>query len=138
MSSLESALSEHGDILAEEYISGREATCGVIDGFRGKEIYTLPPVEIIHLSTNDICPGNFSISEKKEIERLSSLVHKTLGLRHYSNSDFILSPRRGIYFLEVNSLPGMTENSLIPKSLTAVGVSVREFLHHIISLALKR
>ncbi|MEK7613960.1 MAG: hypothetical protein AAB439_03765 [Patescibacteria group bacterium] len=49
-------------------------------------------------------------------------------------SDFIVSPR-GIYFLEVNTLPGLTENSLLPKSLAAVGVSMPEFIEHVLNNA---
>ena len=63
-------------------------------------------------------------------------IHKTLNLLHYSRSDFIIS-EKGIYFLEVNTLPGLTEDSLIPKSLEAVGSSLPEFLDHVISLAIE-
>jgi len=150
LSALENTLEQHGSVIVEEYIKGKEATCGVIDNFRGQEMYTLPPVEIIPANSifdyeskysgksQEICPGNFSSEEKKEIERLSGLVHKALDLRHYSRSDFIVHPKRGVYFLEVNTLPGMTKESLLPKSLAAVGVSVKEFVHHIIDLTLKK
>ncbi|MDP3996783.1 MAG: hypothetical protein Q8P86_03775 [bacterium] len=60
-----------------------------------------------------------------------------MGLRHYSRSDFIIHPKRGIYFLEANTLPGLTEESLLPKSVVAVGSSLTEFLDHVISLAVK-
>jgi D-alanine-D-alanine ligase len=62
-------------------------------------------------------------------------MHKALGLRHYSRSDFIVSPR-GIYYLETNSLPAMTGESLFPKSLSAVGISLSDFFSHIVGLAL--
>lgn len=141
-------LSGESDALVEEYISGREATAGVIDGFREKELYNLPVVEIKHDNTffdfdskysgksEEICPGNFSTKEKKEIEELAGLVHKHLGLRHYSRSDFIVSPKRGIYFLEVNTLPGMTKESLVPLALKSVGSSVKDFVHHVLRLAM--
>jgi D-alanine-D-alanine ligase len=64
-------------------------------------------------------------------------IHRALDLRHYSRSDFIVTPR-GIYYLETNTLPGMTEESLLPKSLAAVGVSFPDFLSHLVDLALKR
>lgn len=136
------------DILLEEFIHGKEATCGVIDAFRGKEIYSLLPIEIrpatnhtffdyeakYNGETEEIVPGNFSREESAEIQRLAKLAHQALGLRHYSRSDFIVTPR-GIYILEVNTLPGLTEESLIPKSLRAVGSSLPEFLDHVITLA---
>jgi len=139
-------------VLVEEYISGKEATCGVIDHFRGREIYSLPPVEIrpsegseffdfnakYSGGSSEICPGNFSGEEKRQIEKTAALAHKLLGLRHYSRSDFIVSPEKGIYFLEVNTLPGLTEESLLPKSLEAIGCSMPDFLDHVLTLALDR
>jgi D-alanine-D-alanine ligase len=149
-SALYDILSERSDALVEELISGKEATVGVIDDFRNSSIYALPPVEIRYGGeksgdinffdyeskysgeSEEICPGNFSEKEKREMEILSKLVHKHLGLRHYSRSDFIVSPKRGVYFLEVNTLPGMTKNSLFPLSLKAVGASVKDFVHHVL------
>lgn len=138
-------------ILVEEYIRGREATCGVINHFRNKEIYALPPIEIrkpgqeiwkyddkYNGQTEEICPSHFSSDEKMALEKLAAHAHSALGLRHYSRADFIVSPR-GIYLLEVNSLPGMTaESSLWPKALQAVGCSYPDFLDHVITLALER
>lgn len=146
------ALEKSEAALVEEYIRGREATCGVVESFRGEEIYQLLPVEIVPPAEKDffdyqakysgisreICPGNFSPEEKKEIQQVAALVHQTLGLGHYSRSDFIVSPKRGIYFLEVNTLPGLTSESLLPKSLAAVGCSFPDFLEHLITLALNR
>ena len=145
-------LSEESDALVEEFIKGKEATVGVIDNYRNQKVYSLPPIEIRHKSQDgyfdfdskysgeaeEICPGNFSQSEKKEIETLATLIHQHLGLRHYSRSDFIVSPKRGIYFLEVNSLPGLTKESLIPKALHSVGSSTKDFIHHILLLALNK
>ena len=136
-------------VLIEEFIKGKEATCGVIDGFRGQEHYALLPIEIRHNSeffdykskyTNggaeEICPGDFSKEESKELERMAVEAHKHLGLRHYSRSDFIVHPKRGIFILETNSLPGLTEQSLIPKALNAVGSNLKEFISHLLSKTL--
>lgn len=135
-------------VLIEEYIRGKEATCGVVEELRGKKLYPLFPVEIIPASgkvfnyddkysqaTRKICPGNFTASEKDELMRVATLAHQTLGLRHYSRSDFIVSPR-GVYYLETNSLPGLTTESLLPTELTAAGVSYPAFLEHVLNLTL--
>lgn len=149
---LEKAFAIGDTALIEEYIDGREATCGVIDDFRGERVYALLPVEIVPASdreffdyeakyagkSQEICPGNFDDSTREELQRLSRLIHERLGLRHYSRSDFIIHPTRGIYFLEVNTLPGLTSESLLPKSLRAVGSSLSEFLDHIVTLARKK
>ncbi len=137
-------------VLIEEFIPGVEATVGVINSFRGEELYALPPIEIRHgrdffdydakyssPDTEEIVPGNFNEKDKAELLRLAREVHATLGLRHYSRTDFIVSPRRGVYVLEVNTLPGLTEASLVPKALAAVGSDLPEFLDHIIGLALE-
>lgn len=154
-SALYDVLSNGQNALVEEFISGREATVGVVDNFRGQKIYSLPPVEIRygkeHESDKDffdfeskysgesqeICPGHFSEAEKKEIEEIAKKVHEKLRLSHYSRSDFIVSPKRGVYFLEVNTLPGMTKESLFPLALKSVGSSVKEFVHHIMGILLK-
>lgn len=140
----------HSDVvLVEQYIKGREATCGVVEGFRGSRHYALMPVEIICPSTKQFfdyeakysgeteerCPGNFSYEEKKLIEEATIKAHHALGLRHYSRSDFILTPRGNLYILETNSLPGLTEASLLPRSLEAVGSNLTEFVDHVITLS---
>jgi D-alanine-D-alanine ligase len=142
------AFEESNLIMIEEYIEGREATCGVVENFRGEDIYALLPIEIIPASSNrvfdydskysgqskELCPAPFNRAINGKLEELAKAVHKELGLRHYSRSDFIVS-EKGIYFLEVNTLPGMTEESLLPKSVKAIGSSLKEFLDHIVSLA---
>lgn len=143
-------LQEAGGVLVEELIRGREATAGVVEGLRGEALYALPSIEIVPPTgtffsydakysgtTQEICPGRFSKKEKAELERLSRVMHEALGLRHYSRSDFIVSAR-GIYYLETNSLPAMTAESLLPKSLAAVGVQFPDFLEHLVGLSLKR
>ena len=139
------------DVLVEEMIKGKEATVGVIDDFRDKKVYVLPPTEIQlpkekdffdyeakYVSAEYICPGNFSSEEKEELKNLAEKIHTGLNLSHYSRSDFIIHPKKGIYALEVNTLPGLTDHSLIPKMLYSVGSDVPFFLDHIIKLALKR
>ena len=149
---IKNTIKETGSVMIEEYIKGREATCGVIEDFRGEDIYVLPSIEIIHSGehpffnyeakyggkTREECPSNFSKADKRQIAEISKKVHKELNLRHYSRSDFIISPTRGIYFLEVNTLPGLTQESLLPKSIQAVGSKLSDFLNHIIELAINK
>ena len=149
--SIKKALEISPNVLVEEYIRGREATCGVVDDFRGQRYYALPAIEIrkpggkqvwnytdkYSGETQEICPGNFTRGEKETLEGMAIKAHDALGLRHYSRSDFILSPR-GIYILETNTLPGMTAESLLPKALSAVGCKYPDFLDHVIKLALEK
>lgn len=138
-------------LLIEHYLRGREATCGVIDDFRGRDFYPLPAVEIRRPSgkpvwtyddkysgeTEEICPAAFSEVEKQEIARMAVAAHRALGLRHYSRSDFIITAY-GVYILETNSLPGLTNESLLPKALAAVGCPYPHFLDHVLNLALNK
>ncbi len=157
-SELESALyegiSNDSNLFIEEMIEGKEATVPVIEGFRNQKMYVLPPIEI-RIPKNkvffdyevkygqsseeaEVCPGNFSTPEKDELIHLASLIHTGFNLDHYSRSDFIIHPKKGIYALEVNTLPGLSDTSLTPKALAAVGSSMSEFIHHILSLALRK
>lgn len=159
LSALSSALhtaNQHGGgtVMIEEYIHGREATVGVIEGYRGHDFYALPPIEIrphaekgktfydyeakYEDKSDIVVPSTFTKEEKLELEDMARRVHKALGLRHYSRTDFIVSPRRGIYVLEVNTLPGLTDHSCVPKALEAVGASLSHFLDHIIQLSIKK
>lgn len=145
-------VNSESDVLVEELIEGKEATVGVVNNFRDQSVYVLPSIEIrIPKSksffdfeakytgvSEEVCPGNFSNVEKEELSRLASLIHTGLNLDHYSRSDFIIHPKKGIYALEVNTLPGLTNESLIPKMLNAVGASVPEFIDHILKLAIKK
>lgn len=138
------------EVLVEEYIKGVEATVGVIEGFRGEGLYALPAVEIRSKTeffdfeakyegkSEEIVPGHFSPKIKDELAVLARKVHQAVGLRHYSRTDFIIHPKRGIYVLEVNTLPGLTNESLVPKSLRAVGSDTHELIDHLIRLALAR
>lgn len=139
-------------ILVEEFIEGKEATVGVVDNLRGENIYVLPPIEIrvptdkeyfdfeskYNGKSQEICPGNFTNKEKEELINLARLIHKGLNLSHYSRSDFIIHPKKGIYALEVNTLPGLTSESLMPKGLNAVGIDIPEFIDHLLKLALEK
>ncbi len=137
-----------GGVLIEELIKGTEATAGVIEGLRGEAPYALPPVEIVPPSgdffsygakysgaTREIVPGRFKKPITEELMRNAQIMHEVLGLRHYSRTDFIVSPK-GIYYLETKTLPGLTSESLLPKSLAAVGVSFPDFLSHLVGLAI--
>ena len=151
LAGLERAFELGDKALIEEYIPGREATVGVIDGFRDEKLYALMPVEIIPPQkhgffsydakyggeTIERIPGNFTKKEKDALVRAARIAHQGLGLGHYSRSDFIVS-KRGIYFLEVNSAAacGMTKESLFPKAIEAVGATVSDFLDHVVQLAL--
>lgn len=137
-------LAENDEVLVEKRIRGKEATVGVLEGFRNERVYALPAIEIVPPQEDffsydakysgqaqEVCPGCFSKDEKKALEEYAKEVHELLGLRHYSRSDFMVADD-GIYFLEVNTLPGLTTQSLFPKAMEAVGSSYRELIDHLV------
>lgn len=121
---LNALLKNHDSVVVEEFIQGIPVSCLVTEDFRGESLYAFPP------------SSQLLLDETKSVEDMAKRVHNLLGLSHYSQSDFMISPRRGVYFLEVNTSPKFTEKSLAVKSLEKVGVGAKDFIHHVIGLAL--
>ncbi|MEN9920376.1 MAG: DdlA: D-alanine--D-alanine ligase [Candidatus Parcubacteria bacterium] len=135
-------------LMIEEFIRGREATVGVLEGFRNESLYVLPAIEIVppngspffsyevkyNGKTQEICPGRFSYHEKAKLTEAATKVHKILNCDHYSRTDFIVRDGE-VYFLEVNTLPGLTSESLFPKAAAAVGLEFKELVRHLIETA---
>jgi D-alanine-D-alanine ligase len=148
---LEALLKQHDSVMVEEFIRGKEATVAVLEGYRQQTEYILPVVEIVpppedpffsyenkyNGLTNEICPGRFSYHQKSKLEDAARIIHQTLNCRHYSRSDFIVTGE-DIYFLELNTLPGLTSESLFPKAAQAVGLSYNELINHLVQSALKK
>lgn len=147
---VEEAFKTSDTLLIEQYIPGREVTVVVIDHFRQERYYVLPPIEIIPAKheffsyeekykgyAQEQCPARLPQETTHALITAAREVHRTLGLRDYSRTDFIINPH-GIFFLETNTLPGMTETSLLPQGLEAVGATLPSFLDHVLSLALAR
>jgi D-alanine-D-alanine ligase len=137
------------DYLIEPFISGVEATCGVLEQPDGA-VVALPPIEIIPAdggfdytakylakSTQEICPGRFTPEISALIMDHAVRAHHALSCSGYSRSDFIVAENGPIY-LETNTLPGLTKASLYPKALKAEGIEFVDFLRDQIELAAKR
>jgi D-alanine-D-alanine ligase len=137
------------EYVIEPFISGVEATCGVLEQSDGSVI-ALPPIEIVPAqggfdytakyllkSTQEICPGRFAPEITAQIMDQAVKAHQALSCSGYSRSDFIVS-QQGPVFLETNTLPGLTKASLYPKALKAQGIEFVDFLQGQIALAAKR
>jgi D-alanine-D-alanine ligase len=134
------------EVLVEEFIKGRELTCGVLDKLEGG---ALPVTEIMPVKNhkffnyqakykaghaNEITPAPLEEPLFKKAQDIAVKAHQILGCRGYSRTDMILKNGNGtIYVLETNTLPGLTKNSLLPKAAQAAGVSFSQLLDHIIS-----
>jgi D-alanine-D-alanine ligase len=139
------------DYLIEPFISGVEATCGVLEQPDGS-MTSLPPVEIIPAEggfgfdyrakylakgTQEICPGRFNPGITAQLKDWALRAHRALSCSGYSRTDFIVS-EQGLVYLETNTLPGLTKASLYPKALKAEGIEFADFLRGQIALAAKR
>jgi len=148
---LSEAFKEDSLLLIEEYIKGRELTCGVMGNTGKTDILALPPVEIIvqgnkffdyqekyfSKTVKEICPADINKKITDEIKKAAKLAHETLGCDGLTRSDFILSEKNNkLYFLEINTIPGQTETRLCPKEAKAVGWTFQEFIEKQIKLAL--
>src|SRR5436309_3130204 len=137
------------EYLIEPFISGVEATCGVLERPDGS-VLSLPPIEIVPAdgafdyaakyllkSTQEICPGRFSPEITAALMDQALRAHKALSCSGYSRTDFIVSAK-GLVYLETNTLPGLTAASLYPKALKAQGIGFPDFLRDQIALAERR
>jgi D-alanine-D-alanine ligase len=133
-------------VVVEERVRGRELTVGVVGGRR---LQALPPVEIVPRRAffdfkakydpalcEEICPAELTDAERDAVQDASLRAHRALDCRGLSRTDLILSPGRGPVVLEVNTLPGMTVNSLLPKAARAAGIPFGELLDRLVRLAL--
>ena len=142
---IDKAFSECGTILAEEAVSGREMTCGVFMS-HGK-ITALPVTEIVtdreffdyeakYLGeSQEICPARISPALSARIQNLTEQIYSYMGCRGIVRMDYIVTPEEEIYFLETNTVPGMTEMSLVPKMLRVAGIDTKEFVTSMIEEA---
>ncbi|MBI3289788.1 D-alanine--D-alanine ligase [Candidatus Microgenomates bacterium] len=134
-------------IIVEEYIKGTEITCGVIGNDNPKP---LPLVEIVPKNeffdyqakytpgaTDEIAPARISKELTKKAQETALKAYRTLGCRGFGRVDMIIKRKR-IYILEVNTIPGLTPISLLPKAAQAAGILFPRLLDKIIKLALSK
>lgn len=138
---VEFAFSEGPAVMIEQGIHGRELTCAAY--FDGKSIKTLPLIEIISENeyfdydakynghSSEVCPAEISGKEAAEVSETTRNIYNFLGCKGVVRMDYILSPE-GLYFLEVNTVPGMTSASLVPKMIRTAGIDITDFLTTII------
>jgi D-alanine-D-alanine ligase len=135
--------------IIEQFIKGRELTVGVIDDGNGPQ--ALPVVEIevdpgrefdyqgkyLGKGTREICPAKITDEMARAAQQTAVAAHGALGCDGYSRTD-IMAASDGMYFLELNTLPGLTTSSLVPQELRAAGIEFRQFLDQQVELAKKR
>jgi D-alanine-D-alanine ligase len=133
-------------ILAEEYIEGREFSCGVL--FEA----ALPIVEIFPQGSDfydyeakyqpgasrHVVPAQIDGDLTHRLQMLALSTHRLLGLRDYSRTDFIVTASGRPYILEINALPGLTQTSLLPEECSAAGIGYDVLVDRLVRAALGR
>ncbi len=132
-------------VIVEQYIKGRELTCGVIDG------KAMPLIEIIPKegfydyknkyqpgATTELCPAPIEEMKTLEVQRLSEKVNEALMIDSYCRVDFLMDSEGKLFCLEANTLPGMTPTSLVPQMAHQQGKSFGELCDELISVSMKK
>ena len=139
---------EHDDAaIVEDFVSGTEITVPILGN---DELEVLPIVEIVPTggfydyqakytpgATDEIVPARIPEAIAAEARRIATLCHQTLGCRGMSRTDMIVTHTGDIYTLEVNTIPGMTPTSLLPRSAEAAGIPFPRLLDRLIDFALE-
>ena len=135
------AFTEGPTVIVEESVHGRELTCAVY--FDGQVIRALPVIEIVTENeyfdydakynghSRELCPAPIPDEMAAEVQDASRQIYARLGCRGVVRMDYIRSDD-GLYFLEVNTIPGMTSASLVPKMVRTAGLDMTAFLSTII------
>jgi len=146
LSSAVKAAFKHGPlVLIEKFINGRELTVGILND------KALPVIEIItrcnlydysakytDKKTKYIVPAEIGRGIRDKAQRLALLAHHSLGCRDFSRVDFRLDDRDNLYVLEVNTIPGLTERSLLPKAAGSARIGFSKLCLMLLDEALKR
>jgi D-alanine-D-alanine ligase len=139
------ALKEDSEILIESFLDGTEVSVGIIQ-YKG-ETKVLPITEIV--SENDffdyqakyegksqeVTPARISNTQKEKVEEVAKKIYKILNIRGFSRAEFIFVDEEP-YFLEINTVPGFTEESILPQQAKAAGISLAALFENAIETAL--
>lgn len=144
-SAIDEACKYGGKVIVEEYIDGREITVGILDD------KPLPVIEIVAKNkvydygakyqdpeTRYLVPAPIEKHIYEKAQGLGRLAHTALGCRSFSRVDMMLDKRGDIFILEVNTIPGMTERSLLPKAAMVEGLDFGDLCIKLIENALKK
>ena len=135
---------EHGNnVIAEEYIEGREITVPILDEIVYPIIEIIPSKSLYDFEckytpgmTKYFCPAKLNNDIESKINEETKLLFHEFGCEVYARVDYIIGKNGMPYFLELNTLPGMTKTSLFPKSINSAGMSFSSLIKKIIDLSL--
>lgn len=138
-------------VLVEEFVAGRELTGGVLDWPALGGVRALPLVEITPVAqpffnyhakytvgaAREVCPAPVDAATTARVQDLSVRAHRALACRGFSRTDFILRPDGGLVCLETNTIPGLTQTSLLPQAAAAAGIPFPALVAGMVEAALQ-
>lgn len=139
------AFEEDDEVVVEAFISGREITCGLYHD--GEEIIPLPPTEIISDNeffdyeakykgeSQEITPAEISDEWTQLIQNTSKSIYRRLGLKGLARIDFMVNEQGVPYLIEVNTTPGMSEQSIVPQQIRAAGKNLETVISQLIDIS---
>ncbi len=136
------------DILVEEFIEGIELTVGILDDTALPIVHIIPPEGVYDMASKYpwlsgakgsqyICPADLDEATTLAVQAAALAAHRSLGVEIYSRVDILLDSANRPFVLEANTIPGMTETSLLPKAAAAIGISFPELCKTIAEISLK-
>lgn len=140
------AAKTYSQIMAEEYLEGREFTCAILGEEALPVIEIVPNVDDFYTfeakyapgGSTHIVPAKIDEDLAARLQMLALSVHRLLGLRDYSRTDFIVTKEGRPQILEINTLPGLTPTSLFPDACASIGISYEACVDRLIGYALSR
>ncbi len=147
-SAMQRAAAAYGEVLVESFIEGRELTVGILNDVPLPIVHILAPAGVYDMATKYpwlsgaqgseyVCPADLDLETTMAVHAAALAAHRALGIEIYSRVDVLLDSANRPYVLEANTIPGMTETSLLPKAAAAVGISFPELCKTIAELSLK-
>ncbi|MEI6818800.1 MAG: D-alanine--D-alanine ligase [Verrucomicrobiota bacterium] len=136
------------DILVEEFINGQELTVGILNDVALPVVYIIPPEGVYDMASKYpwlsgakgsqyTCPADLDAETTRLVQEAALAAHRSLGVEIYSRVDVLLDSQNRPFVLEANTIPGMTETSLLPKAAAAIGISFPELCKTIAELSLQ-
>lgn len=142
---LEDCFSRDSEVLIEEFIRGRELTVGIVGGEALPVVEIVPKVDFYSYenkytkgNSDYFCPARLDESIMHAVQSAALAAHRSLGLEIYSRVDVLLDSENKPFVLEVNTIPGMTETSLLPKAAAVAGIDFVSLCEEIAGLSLSR
>jgi D-alanine-D-alanine ligase len=142
------AAEKYREVLIEEFIAGKELTVGILNDLTLPIIHISPPDGVYDMASKYpwlsgtkgseyVCPADLDLETTLAVQAAALAAHRSLGVEVYSRVDVLLDPQNRPFVLEANTIPGMTETSLLPKAAAAIGISFPDLCKTIAEISLK-